>query len=213
MEPSARLPASDRLLNRNVFLNVPYDDQFSGLFVAYVAGLITLGLEPRASLEIPGGESRLDRIIQLISECSQSVHDLSRVELDLAEPHTPRFNMPFELGIVVGWHHNHQGPAHTWSVFEANERRLKKSLSDLAGTDAYVHHGTPKGVLSELLNAFVRSPRQPTMLQMEFVFQSLKESLEEVLAKAGSPTLFKARAFLELLAVARGLTLLVFDEP
>jgi len=32
-----------------------------------------------------------------------SFHDLSRVELDKKLPPTPRFNMPFELGLVVAW--------------------------------------------------------------------------------------------------------------
>ena len=84
-------------LNLDVFLNVPYDEQFADLFVAYVTGLVALGLNPRASLEIPGGAARLDKISDLIATCSQSVHDLSRVELDLNDPPTPRFNMPFEL--------------------------------------------------------------------------------------------------------------------
>jgi hypothetical protein len=56
------------------------------------------------------------------------------VELDLSDPPTPRFNMPFELGIVVGIHRGHD-KGHTWFVFESNERRLKKSLSDLAEAD------------------------------------------------------------------------------
>jgi hypothetical protein len=100
----------------NVFLNVPYDDEFTSLFVAYVAGLVALGLNPRASLEIPGGAARLDKITELIGRCAQSVHDLSRVELDAIDPPTPRFNMPFELGIVAGIHRGrHMG--HSWFVF------------------------------------------------------------------------------------------------
>ena len=111
-------------------MNVPYDEQFSNLFVAYVVGLVALGLEPRASLEIPGGIARLDKIIDLIGYCSQSVHDLSRVELDSNDPPTPRFNTPFELGIVAGIHRRsgqrRKGTSrHTWFVFESNERRLK----------------------------------------------------------------------------------------
>ena len=86
MARSARREKFDAPANLDVFLNVPYDDQFVSLFLAYVAGLIALGLEPRASLEIPGGKARLDTITDLIAQCSQSVHDLSRVELDLADP-------------------------------------------------------------------------------------------------------------------------------
>ena len=199
-------PASeaDPSLNREVFLNVPYDKEFVDVFVAYVAGLVMLGLSPRASLEIPGGEARLDKITGLIGLCAYSVHDLSRVELDLADPPTPRFNMPFELGIVVDLHRK-RGSEHTWYVFESNERRLKKSLSDLAETDPYIHDGTPRGVLCELLNAFVSSPRQPTMQQMNEVYLLLRDSLNGILSRAGSATPFKARAFKDLLAAARSL--------
>ena len=172
------------------------------MFVAYVAGLVCPGLSPRASLEIPGGAARLDKITDLVGLCSQSVHDLSRVEVDSVDPPTPRFNMPFELGIVVGAHRKHRG-GHTWFVFEANERRLKKSLSDLAETDPYIHNGTPVGVLSELLNAFVRSPRQPSMSEIELVYDVLMASLPEMLTKAGSITPFKARAMRELVMAAR----------
>ena len=196
----------------NVFLNVPYDDQFVDLFLAYISGLIALGLEPRASLEIPGGGARLDKITELIAQCSHSVHDLSRVEVDLNEPVSPRFNMAFELGIVVGLHRK-RNRNHTWFVFESNERRLKKSLSDLAEMDPYIHDGTPKGVLGELLNAFVRSPRQPSMQQMERVLELVREVFPDLLAKAGSKTPFKARPFKDLLFIARRLATEVFAQP
>jgi hypothetical protein len=51
------------------FLNIPYDKNFERLFLAYVAGISALGLTPRATLEIPGGVRRLDRILQLIESC------------------------------------------------------------------------------------------------------------------------------------------------
>ena len=113
-----RLNRIDTEPNLEVFLNVPYDDGFAAMFVAYVAGLVSLGLSPRASLEIPGGAARLDKITDLVRPCSQSVHDFSRIELDSVDPPTPRFNMPFELGIVVGAHRQYQG-RHMWFVFEA----------------------------------------------------------------------------------------------
>jgi hypothetical protein len=53
-------------------------------------------------VEIPGGARRLDRILRLIRSCRYSFHDLSRVELDRNPPPTPRFNMPFELGLAIG---------------------------------------------------------------------------------------------------------------
>ena len=51
------------------------------MFVALIAGLCAFGLRPRATLEIPGSSRRLDRILELISACRYSFHDLSRVQL------------------------------------------------------------------------------------------------------------------------------------
>jgi len=48
-----------------------------------------------------GGARRLDRIFDLIKSCRYSFHDLSRVELDVRGLASPRFNLPFELGLAV----------------------------------------------------------------------------------------------------------------
>jgi hypothetical protein len=82
----------------SVFLNVPYDAAFENLFLAYIAAISAFGFAPRATLELPFGERRLDRIIKLIQRSEYSIHDLSRVQHDNQAPRTPRFNMPFELG-------------------------------------------------------------------------------------------------------------------
>ena len=131
-----------------VFLNVPYDEKFRTLYLAYIVGLSQLGLEPRATLEIPGGARRLDRILELIQGCRFSVHDLSRVEMDRVAPRTPRFNMPFELGLSVTWATLYPR-RHTWFVCESTPRRLQKSLSDLDGTDPKIHGGTAEGVIRQ----------------------------------------------------------------
>lgn len=136
------------------FLNIPYDNAFQSLYLAYIAGITAFGLAPRATIEIPGGARRPDRVFDLIKSCRYSFHDLSRVELDVRRPATPRFNMPFELGLAVAWDKLNAGQ-HVWFVLEAKSRRLHKSLSDLGGTDAYVHGGKPKGVFRELGNALV----------------------------------------------------------
>src|SRR5712691_1123699 len=125
----ARQPPADA-----AFLNVPYDAEYEELFLALLAGLSGFALIPRATLEIPGSRRRLDRIIQLIRQCRYSFHDLSRVEIDPTPPATPRFNMPFELGLAVALEKTRQ-VRHEWLVFETRSHRVWKSLSDLAGTD------------------------------------------------------------------------------
>src|SRR3989442_7239355 len=95
----AAAPYSVVRLRAGAFLNVPYDDEYEHLYVALVAGLVAFGLNPRATLELPGPERRLSRILRLLKSCRYSFHDLSRVQLSHG---APRFNMPFELGVAVG---------------------------------------------------------------------------------------------------------------
>lgn len=188
----------------SVFLNIPYDIRFSKLCLAYVAGLTCFGLRPRASLEIPGGERRLDRVLELIQTCDYSIHDLSRVQLNREVPPTPRFNMPFELGLAVAM--AKVGPVArqgNWFVFESMKRRVQKSLSDLDGTEVYIHSGTVRGVFAQLANAFVREARQPTVQQMEVVFDKLTRAVPVVKQQAGTRDLFAASVFTKLVVFAR----------
>jgi len=197
---SARLRSGRRRL-ADVFLNIPYDEKFQNLYLAYIAGISAYGSVPRTTLEIPGGERRLDRIFSLIRACQYSVHDLSRVELDRRPPRTPRFNMPFELGLAVAWARTNLRK-HVWFVCEAMERRIEKSLSDLKGTDVHIHNGNVRGVFRELGDAFVRSERQPAVPQMWRVFRDVKRSLPNILRSAGTGSVYRARVFRDLCVVA-----------
>jgi hypothetical protein len=202
--PKNRRSSTRRADEYGVFLNVPYDQGFETLYLAYIAGLVAFRLEPKATLQIPGGGRRLDRILDLIGGCSYSFHDLSRVELNPSRPATPRFNMPFELGLAVAWQRFKQ-PSHTWCVFESRGRRVGKSLSDLSGTDVYVHNGTPAGVFRELCNALILADHQPTVAQMSAVYRGLRRRLSGVKKGAGAKSVFEARVFADLIVVAQGL--------
>lgn len=186
------------------FLNIPYDLAFQNLYLAYIAGITAFGLTPRATLEIPGGARRLDRIFDLIKSCRYSFHDLSRVELDVRRPATPRFNMPFELGLAVAWDKLNAG-RHVWFVLEAKSRRVHKSLSDLGGTDDYIHGGKPRGVFRELGNALVRTEHQPTVQQMTVIYKRLVQVLPEIKRRAGAQSPFEARVFADLIVTSRAL--------
>jgi hypothetical protein len=152
---------------------------------------------PRVAIEIPGGTRRLDRIFSPIQDCEYSVHDLSRVQLDRAKPRTPRFNMPFELGFAVAWQMLGSG-RHMWFVMESQNYRLAKSLSDLNGTDPYIHAGTIDGVFREMANALVRRGRQPSVLQMWAVYREVRGKIPAILQRCGTQTVFQARVFEEL---------------
>jgi len=184
-----------------IFLNIPYDKRFQNLCLAYISGITAFGFVPRATLEIPGGTRRLDRIFKLIRDCQFSVHDLSRVELDGNRPFTPRFNMPFELGLSVAWGRI-GAKKHTWFVFESRARRLAKSLSDLNGTDEHIHGGTITGVFREICSAFVRPGRQPSVQDMHNVYIDVEKRLPEILRLAGTKSIFNARVFKDICVVA-----------
>lgn len=112
-----------RLPLNTAFVNVPYDSDYEELFIALIAGLSGFGLIPHATLEISGSERRLNRIMSLLRRCRYSFHDLSRVELDATPPKTPRFNMPFELGLAVGLRQTLRW-RHEWFVLEAKAHRV-----------------------------------------------------------------------------------------
>jgi hypothetical protein len=187
-----------------VFLNIPYDEEFKELYLAYIVGLYQLGLKPRIASGIPGGERRLDRILALIQSCRYSIHDLSRVELSVTPPATPRFNMSLELGLAIAWAKMHPED-HTWFLWESIPRRVQKSMSDLDGTDAYIHSGTPGGVMSELRNAFPLddAPTAPEMLK---VYKFVADNIESILAKSGARNVYTASVFKELCWVSSNLT-------
>jgi hypothetical protein len=185
-----------------VFLNIPYDKKFERLFLAYIAGISAFGMVPRATLEIPDSSRRLDKILKLIGNCRYSVHDLSRVELDRRKPSTPRFNMPFELGLAVA-SQKHRGKAEAdWYVFESTNYRLEKSLSDLNGTDPKIHDGRVEGVLGELCHVFRRKGRQPSVQQMRKIYREIRKAQPVILKKAGAATPYKARVFQDICVAA-----------
>ena len=185
----------------SVFLNIPYDAAFENLYLAYISGVSAFGLRPRAALEIATSSRRLDRILDLIRQCEYSIHDLSRVQLDRVRPRTPRFNMPFELGLTVAMEKTVIRD-HAWIVCESQRFRLKKSLTDLDGTDPYIHDGTIRGLFRELGNAFVRSQNQPTVDEMMQVYRILRASFNSILYRAGADHPFSARAFRDLSVLA-----------
>ncbi len=196
--PNRRKP-KPRTEKADVFLNIPYDARFEKLLFAYIAGISAFGFVPRATLEIPFSQRRLERIIRLIAASQYSIHDLSRVQLDRHAPFsTPRFNMPFELGLTVGL----GKAAHSWIVCETVRRRISKSLSDLDGTDVYIHGGTVRGVFRELCNAFVRTRRQPSVEQMMQIYRILRSRSASILRSAGAKDPFNARVFLDLCVLA-----------
>src|SRR3954462_13657474 len=166
---------------QKVFLNVPYDEKYSDLFARMIACLIGLGFVPQCGLQTEGaGENRLHGIFKLLSSCSASIHDLSRMELwgDLT---VPRFNMPFELGLAYAL--QSKGKRHRIFVFDEEARRAMIALSDMAGFDVKNHQGTSAGLLNQILNCFGPQTGTPSRQKlkelMNFVAETMREFQEE----------------------------------
>lgn len=190
-----------------VFLNIPYDEEFRDLYIAYIVGLCQLGLVPHIASEIPGGDRRLDRIFDLIKSCRYSIHDLSRVELGQSPSAVPRFNMPLELGMTIAWQ-KLRPSQHTWFVWEAEPYRLQRSTSDLNGTDPNIHFGTPEGVLGEMRNTF-QPDRAPSIQALVDLYRFISNSLNAVLRRNGTRNPYDRSVFKELCWLSSGLTALL----
>src|SRR5688572_24038428 len=87
--------------SRSVFINCPFDNKYSRLFHAILFTVHLLGFRPRCSKEINDkGDGRLKKIMGLMLTCKYGIHDISRIQ---RTGNMPRFNMPFELGIDMGF--------------------------------------------------------------------------------------------------------------
>jgi hypothetical protein len=112
--------------------------------------------------------------------------------------------MPFELGLSV-LHASRNPGQHTWFLFESVPWRIQKSLSDLNGTDPYIHGGMVEGVFRELAKAFVRADRQPSVKQMQFLYDKLVLTMPRILTDAAASDPFNARAFRDIVVFTTAL--------
>jgi len=104
---------------------------------------------------LDGAEYRLDKIAEMIGASDWGIHDISRVEVDPANP-VPRFNMPLELGIHLGARLLGDTPHRRKRalILEADAHRYDRTLSDISGQDIAQHANDPARVISAVRNFF-----------------------------------------------------------
>lgn len=145
----ARPPRAAAGSNSNVFINCPFDDEYLPCFEALLFAITVSGYRVRCALEDnDAGDIRFEKLKRLIRESDHTIHDLCRVELNQA--HVPRFNMPFELGVMMGAK-AYGGPAQRRKracIMIAAQFALPASLSDLAGNDPAHHDNDPDNVIA-----------------------------------------------------------------
>jgi len=77
-----------------------------------------------------------------------------------------------------------------------------KSLSDINGTEAYIHEGRPIGILRELTNALARSKHRPTGRELQSIYRDVKMTAEIIKRQLATRTLFDTRPFKDLVVAA-----------
>jgi hypothetical protein len=181
-----------------VFFNVPFDSRYERLYVALISGIITLGLAPHCSLEVPATRNRLSRIFALMRTCEISIHDLSRVQLSPGTPRCPRFNMPFEAGLAFALFLGRNG--HKCAIFEAENYRVQRTLSDLNGMDPYIHGETVRGMSIALTDLFAVPGAAPDALTL--VYRKVAPLAQLIKTRNGND-LFRATSYRQLVAVSQ----------
>jgi hypothetical protein len=116
----------------------------------------------------------------------------------------PRFNMPLELGMTITWQRLHPS-RHDWFVWESDHYRIQRSASDLNGTDACIHNGTPEGVLRELRNAFHRD-KMPSVPDMLALYRFVNNNVDAILQRNGTSNRYDKSVFKELCRLSNYLT-------
>lgn len=128
---------------RSVFINCPFDDDYAPILQAILFCTILLGFLPRLATErSDSGETRLEKIRELIENSRYSIHDLSRCQAR-RKGKIFRLNMPFELGIDFGCRQYFGSGRDTkrFLILEERPYRFQAALSDISGCDIESHSG------------------------------------------------------------------------
>jgi hypothetical protein len=136
---------------RNVFINCPFDDEYTPIFEAIVFTIQACGFRTVcARSRLNSSDVRLEKILEIIADCRYSIHDLSRTELDRTSA-LPRFNMPLELGIDIGCRAYGDDQDHkSFLIFDRDRFRFQAYVSDIAGQDIASHQGDPSVAIARV---------------------------------------------------------------
>lgn len=165
----------------SVFLNVPFDPDYAPLLRGIVFCVLDCGFSVRCALEHEdSGEVRFEKLCRLIEACRFAIHDISRTEPD--EARLPRFNMPLELGLLLGARRfgNRRQQRKNCLILDRERYRYQRYCSDIAGQDIRAHAGRPEvaiSVVRDWLSAAVRrrqriAPSGSAIVRRNAVFRS-----------------------------------------
>lgn len=173
---------------RQVFLNCPFDEGYRPIYEAIIFSVIHCGFVIRCAREREdSGETRISKIVEIIRASQFGIHDISRVELDVANG-LPRFNMPLELGLFLGAKAYASEPrqkARRCLILDTEPYRYQKFISDIAGQDIRSHDGVPEKALVLTRNwlATVSKRKLPGPAELERLYAEFRNELPAIVER------------------------------
>lgn len=142
--------------NNQVFINCPFDEEYTDILRALVFSLCFLGFTPRLASEfLNSADNRIEKICELINQSNYSIHDLSRCKSTKIDEYY-RMNMPFEFGIDYGNSFFNQLNK-KMLVLEGQRYDFQKTISDLSGVDTKCHNNEPEDVMRCIRNWLIEA--------------------------------------------------------
>lgn len=165
----------------SVFINCPFDKKYQPLLKAIVYAVYRCGFYPRTAMdEDDGTDSRLHKIMRIISLCKYGIHDISRIQLTASK--FPRFNMPYELGLFFGA--KYYGTAKQRSkqtlVFEKDKFSYQKFISDLNGIDTKAHKDNPLEAIIKVRDWLKTNSKRDSIPGSALISKEYKEFLRKL---------------------------------
>lgn len=131
---------------KNVFMNVPYIDEYKKIRHTIRAILNHLGLNPIMASERSTGDMRLCKICELIQSCKYGISDISYDSLH---------NIPFELGLLVGLGKHATSLILIDEQYLGKKRKFDSRLSNLKGVEIIIHNNNQEMLIRKLLERII----------------------------------------------------------
>lgn len=168
-----------------VFLNHPFDNGFEPLADALAFAAVAGNMLPVAGRDLSSPDQpRLQMLVEAISNCDYSAHDLSRCTGEGIH-NFARMNMPIEMGMAMFYALHSQREQHRCVFFVPTHHEYQAFASDLAGLDPKCHNSDQILLVSQMydwLRTVVPGPlfnSQPT-IDVATKFREFQKDLQRV---------------------------------
>lgn len=138
--------------SQDIFINCPFSKDYRQFFWATIYTVTRSGFIPRCALETDdSSDNRFEKICRIIAQCKYGIHDISKTDLD-PKSNLPRFNMPLELGLFLASKRFGNGLQRKKKciIFDRQQYRYQKFISDISGHDIHSHKNSPKQLIVEI---------------------------------------------------------------